>query len=367
MKKKFLILIGLLLTVSCGQTPQAVTLQENQWAPAVREALNELLASHGKGSYAVFDFDQTSIVHDISQALWVYQIEHLRYADAPAHDFLDGIPNPEEEIPGTALTFAGMGRILSAEYRDLKARLDAGEPLGAIRQSEGFLDFRARMHSFILEIDNHFGSSVSYLWQPGLLAGYTQEEARALIQDAVAEELGREKLDVERGRSADRRWGGEVVRGIWVSPEMKDLYHCLEAAGIDTYVCSASLEPIVEVLACDPELGFGLPPERVFGLRFVPGDTIIPTFDPQYKQPHREGKVDCIKAYIAPAYGDAAPILVAGDSNGDVPMLTSFPDLVHGLVIDVGRSPDSAIGQLALRAREEKNLGLYLVQPSFEQ
>ena len=80
-----------------------------------------------------------------------------------------------------------------------------------------------------------------------------------------------------------------------------------------------------------------------------------------------EGKVDCIKAYMAPAYGNADPVLVAGDSNGDVPMLTAFPDMKQGLIIDVGRSETSGIGQLASRARMEGNAGIYILQPSFEK
>jgi hypothetical protein len=70
---------------------------------------------------------------------------------------------------------------------------------------------------------------------------------------------------------------------------------------------------------------------------------------------------------MAPAYGFAGPVLVAGDSNGDVPMLTAFPDTWHGLIIDVGRSPESSIGQLAAQARFERNRGRYLLQPSFER
>ena len=77
--------------------------------------------------------------------------------------------------------------------------------------------------------------------------------------------------------------------------------------------------------------------------------------------------MDCIQAYMAPAYGNAGPVLVGGDSNGDVPMLTAFPDMKHGLIIDVGRSPESAIGKLATQAREEGNSGCYLLQPSFER
>jgi hypothetical protein len=70
---------------------------------------------------------------------------------------------------------------------------------------------------------------------------------------------------------------------------------------------------------------------------------------------------------MAPAYGDAGPVLVAGDSNGDVAMLTAFPNMSNGLIIDVGRSPESPIGQLATQAQTEGNTGLYLLQPSFER
>lgn len=348
-----------------NDNPTATVLR-GKWDPQVQTALNGLLSNCGEGSYAVFDFDQTSIVHDISQALWVYQIEHLCFADAPIHDFLDGIPEPESLMPETETTYAEMGRVLSEEYKTMTARVEAGESIESIWQSDVYLDFRARMCSLLEAMDEQWGSWVAFLWQPGLLAGYTEAEARALIHDAILEQLGRDKLAVEQWLSPDGRWGGDVMRGIWVSPEMKELYRCLQAANIDAYVCSASLELIVEALACDPVLGFGMPAERVYGLRFVEGEKLTAQFDSQYKQPIKEGKVDCIKAYMAPAYDNTNPVLVAGDSNGDVPMLTAFSDMKHGLIIDVGRSETSAIGQLATQAKKDGNTGIYILQPSFE-
>ena len=366
-----------LTTIFCGanvltscttynnDNPTATVLR-GKWDPQVQTALNGLLSNCGEGSYAVFDFDQTSIVHDISQALWVYQIEHLCFADAPIHDFLDGIPEQESLMPETETTYAEMGRVLSEEYKTMTTRVEAGESIESIWQSDVYLDFRARMCSLLEAMDEQWGSWVAFLWQPGLLAGYTEAEARALIHDAILEQLGRDKLAVEQWLSPDGRWGGDVMRGIWVSPEMKELYKCLQTANIDAYVCSASLELIVEALACDPVLGFGLPAERVYGLRFVEGEKLTAQFDSQYKQPIKEGKVDCIKAYMAPAYGNTNPVLVAGDSNGDVPMLTAFSDMKHGLIIDVGRSETSAIGQLATQAKKDGNTGIYILQPSFE-
>ena len=365
--KKSLFVLLLCLVFACSHDSRETTLQAGKWSPLVRQALNELIAGADKDSYAVFDFDQTSIVHDISQALWVYQIENLLFAGAPEHLFLDGVPDKNVTMPGTDITYAQMGAVLAEEFDTLKAMKDGGESLSTIRNSNVYLDFRARMYSLMLIMDEQYGSWVTYLWQPGLLAGFTYEEALGVIKDAITEHLGLEKLAVEHWASPDGQWGGEVQRGIWVSPEMKDLYKCLRASGIDVYICSASLELIVEVLACDPVLGFGMPADKVYGLRFVDGETIVPEFDPGYHQPNREGKVDCINAYMAPEHGNHVPSLVAGDSNGDVAMLTGFADMKKGLIIDVGRSASSAIGQLATQAKDEGNFGRYLLQPSFEK
>ena len=92
MKRLFLVLVLGALTLACQHSAQHRELAAGTWDAQVRNQLNGLLETYqDSGAYAVFDFDKTSIVHDVSQALWVYQVEHLRYADAPAHGFLDGM------------------------------------------------------------------------------------------------------------------------------------------------------------------------------------------------------------------------------------------------------------------------------------
>jgi phosphoserine phosphatase len=363
MKRLFLFL-ALALPLACQHNAQHSELAAGSWDAQVRNQLNSLLETYqDSGAYAVFDFDKTSIVHDVSQALWVYQVEHLRYADAPAHGFLDGIPDVSQPIGG--ITFAQMGEVLKEEYAQLAALQADGKTLEQIHATDTYKDFRARMATLLVKMDDVFGYEVSYLWMPGLLAGYTEAEAREVVHDAVLDQMGKEKLEVQEWTSPDGKWSTPVERGIWLSPEMKDLYHCLADNGITAYVCSASLELIVEVLACDPDLGVGLSPEQVFGLRFVRGDKLVAEYDPEYVQTIRDGKVTCIKTLMAPLHKDKGPILVGGDSNGDVPMLIAFEDTRHGLIIDVGRSPESKIGQLATQAREQNNTGRYLLQPNF--
>lgn len=364
MRRIFLLLALGLLPLACQRSGRQGDLGAGAWDAQVRDQLNGLMAScKDSGAYAVFDFDKTTIVHDVSQALWVYQVEHLRYADAPAHGFLDGIPDVSQAIGTT--TFAQMGEVLKEEYSQLEALKADGNTLEQIHETDTYKDFRARMAALLAGMDDAFGYEVSYLWMPGLLAGYTEAEAREVVQDAIIDQLGKDKLEVQEWTSPDGQWDEKVERGIYLSPEMKDLYNCLADNGITPYVCSASLELIVEVLACDPDLGVGLLPEQVFGLRFIPGDKLVAEYDPTYVQTIRDGKVTCIQTLMAPQHGNKGPVLAGGDSNGDVPMLTAFGDTRHSLIIDVGRSPESKIGRLASQAREQNNTGRYLLQPNF--
>ena len=339
---------------------------KKDWDKDVYKSLNALIVDHaGKNDYAVFDFDKTTIVHDVSNALLVYQVENLKFADAPLHSFLDGIDDKDAILKGAEISSREMGDTLKAEYNRMKARLSDGESMDSIRVSDDYLDFRARFISFMDALGKTFPEEVWYAWMPGLLTGMTTEEAKELISEAIDDQLGEDKLAVEEWTSPDGRWGGPVEKGIFLPEEMKDLYAALNDNGIDTYICSASLELIVETLACDSVRGLALSPERVYGLRFVDSPRIVAKYDSEYKQPIKEGKVECIKTYIAPQYGDRGPVLVGGDSNGDVPMLTAFDDTRNSLIIDVGRSPESNIGRLATQAKSEDNKGRFLLQPAF--
>ena len=67
-----------------------------------------------------------------------------------------------------------------------------------------------------------------------------------------------------------------------------------------------------------------------------------------------------IKTFIAPEHGGEGPVLVAGDSDGDVAMLTAWPETFCSLIMDCGRKGEIAV--LADKARSENNKGRFVVQ-----
>ena len=50
------------------------------WAPATRERIQSVIdANADSGRYVVFDFDNTSAIFDVEEALLAYQIENLQF------------------------------------------------------------------------------------------------------------------------------------------------------------------------------------------------------------------------------------------------------------------------------------------------
>ena len=360
--KRFLWLAVFCLTVvSCR--PSAVTLQEEGWAPRVREALDCLLADCGKCSpdydasvrpYAVFDFDNTTIINDIAQTLLVYQIENRRFAIAP-EDFYtvltESLPDLDMDF-GNGLTPRMLAEDLARDYAFLCTCTDLEE----MRQSGQYLDFRAKLWYYSSSTDLAFPESpFGCVWIISMLEGMTRAEVTALTRESVDFWMSQPSMWRERWDSPDGNVSVTVPKGLAFTPEMKELYAALRSSGIDVYVCSASFETIVEAVACTPEYGLNLDESCVFGIRPAPtGDEYFKAVaDSSYAQPYRTGKVECILSQMAPAHGGHGPVLVAGDSNGDYAMLTQFPDLKVGLIIECLRS--GSIGELAEAARNDKS------------
>ncbi len=376
MKKFLWLAVIFLAVVSCR--PSAITLEQEGWAPRVREALDCLLAECGKSSpdydasvrpYAVFDFDNTTIINDIAQTLLVYQIENRRFAIAP-EDFYTVLTESLSDLDidfGGGLTPRMLAEDLARDYAFLCTCTDLDE----MRRSGQYLDFRAKLWYYSSSTDMAYPDSpFGCVWIISMLEGMTRDEVMALTRESVDYWMAQPSMWRERWESPDGNVSVNVPKGLAFTPEMKELYAALSRSGIDVYICSASFETIVEAVACVPRYGLGLDASQVFGIRVAPtaDEYFKAVADSSYAQPYRSGKVECILSQMAPSHGGRGPVLVAGDSNGDYAMLTQFPDLKVGLIIECLRGGD--IGALAETARRDttqvtlcgRSAPLYVVQ-----
>ena len=363
---------------SCSQAPQ---LPRDNWNDSVYAALDELIRSEGISSpdydpqcrpYAVFDYDNTTIINDISLTLMIYQIENLNYAFSPDEAFgrfTANIPDldcelkgilPENWAPdgpklkadredGKGWTARELAQGLSDDFAVLMSMKADGMALDEIRSSNCYLDFRARLLVLNEGVEHSFDYGIWCLWQPSLFFGMSWEELQSFTRESVDHWLSFGPIRSEIWDSPDGSLSVEVRKGMALPQENIHLYKCLQDNGFDVYICSASLEKIVEAMACDPKYGLNIPPENVFGIRLADEQICYGELAPDYDQTYQSGKTACIRKLIAPSHCGRQPSLIAGDSNGDYPMLSDFDSLRLGLIIDCKRS--GPIARLAAEAR----------------
>ena len=101
-------------------------------------------------------------------------------------------------------------------------------------------------------------------------------------------------------------------------------------AGIAVYIVSGSFQDAV-LAGSDGRYGVAFPAENVFGIHMKHDaqGRLAGWADDRFPLPWAEGKPDVIRRQIAVRHHGKAPILVAGDANGDYAMLTAFDDIAH--------------------------------------
>ena len=372
--RKTLIATAILLAAGCSSYQKP---ERGNWSPEVYDALSGLIKEYGSSSagydpqcrpYAVFDYDNTTVLGDVSYNLVYYMLDNMAFGFSPDEAesvFCSVISDPDMLIPvaGDSVTVRSMARRFAGDYAALNGKED-------FRDMPEFEDMRATFWNMALGIDNTVDYGTSCLWFETLFEGYGKDEIRELSRKAASEACEARDFHDEVWDCGDLK--ATVSKGLFLTPELRNLYATLSAEGIDVYICSASMEEVVEGMACDPAFGLGIDEDHVFGLRLLSGEDgdIEMVFDPDYPQSYKEGKTRLIRELIAPAHGGRGPVLVAGDSNGDFSMLTSFPDLKVGLIFDCGNGGN--IGELAETARKDdlsfrghvrNNTTKYVLQP----
>lgn len=316
-------------------------LDEGGWYSKNRIALEAHLerwrerAAGGERLTATFDFDNTTIFHDVGEATMRYQLEQLafRMTVSELATVLPEEVNGVRELTGGVSLAAARSDLLES-YEELTRALDEGG-LERARALPTYRDFAARMAWLYnaLEEEPALGAGVAYPFLARWVGGFTQDGARDLARQAVAM-ASAERPTRLSWKSDEARRSGPVVarfhRGLNAYPEIRNLMRALTTIGVEVYIISASQQLLVQGAA--EALGYPVPSKRIFGMRLErEGERVlpVPVDTKDYPLTWRGGKREIIERFLP-----TPPVLAAGDSDTDFEMLTSFKETEVRLIIN---------------------------------
>lgn len=325
----------------------------------LQNAIENLLARHGsenedyradKKPFAVFDWDNTSIIGDVEEALLYYIITHLAFKmdpdelvgvikkNVPVDNFDEKFNNLDGEPVNIDLLASDIQESYGKLYGTAKS-LGGDIDLEDLVDTNVYKEFTSKMFYRYKAVRARSDAREDYCWMSFLLTNYTSEEVYNLCQEAFAYVKKETPRRVNFISPDIETSAGRVEISIFVGlgdiDEMAKLYKDLEVNGIDVYIVSASFIDIVRAFATSGANAYGFDKDKVLGLRLEKDKDgkIIPSLDPVYSPTLKEGKVETINNLIKNP-NNYGPIMVGGDSDGDYAMLTRFDQTELGLIID---------------------------------
>ena len=319
------------------------------------------LRNPGRRPYAVFDWDNTAIMNDTEEALFMHQINTLSFKLTPP-EFANIIqqnvpPGPfsaeYKNSEGKVVTLEDIAADLDVDYAWLHANyIGARGPktLEVVRESPQFLDFRAKLYYLYEAVNDTHGVNVGYPWVVYFFANMTFDEVATLTEQSNDLNLGMGLTRTTYTSPAATAGRSGIVsvkhfHGLRLTTEIATLMDALRQRGAEVYVCTASLEHVVGVFASLPKYGFLVPRSNVLGLRLEDrGGVMVNEYKKGWPLTWGPGKTAAIRRELVERKG-YGPILVAGDSDGDYDMLRDFPDTRLGLIVN--RLKKGKIGELS--------------------
>lgn len=196
MKINIIAIIMLVIVSACGRKADNKRLEKGSWEPSVYKGLCAVLEECGNTSaaynkedkaFAVFDFDNTTIMNDVEYSLFAYIIENLKFDFSPEElhkRLIDSPVSPDFKLS------AGDGRIITAgdladdiyeAYKELY-----GKPLDEITNTDAYKDYRAKIRYMYDALDDVMPSADVSAWLFNIIAvGSTGEEIQALTREST--------------------------------------------------------------------------------------------------------------------------------------------------------------------------------------
>ncbi|MBZ9607249.1 haloacid dehalogenase-like hydrolase [Clostridium estertheticum] len=374
--------------VSTLQQGSIKQLQKNNWSENNYNKINKLIVENGinspgynkdKRPYLVSDWDNTTAFNDAEETLLMYQLRNLEFKMTPekfAQVIRTNIPKDNfakecNNKDGKPVNIDLIAQDINSDYEYLYKNYKglAGEKsLDEIKVTPEYQNFVAKTRYLYEAIGESFSSDISYPWVTYLFTGMNEKEARILARKSLDFNLADtvSKETIQSLSSAPGKAGVvsvTVTHGLRSFQEQQDLYKTLMSNGIDVYICSASFVDLVKEFASNPNYGYNIPEQNVLAMELERDDNgiIKNEFRKGYDQTQSVGKTKTIEKFLVSKYG-YEPIMVSGDSDGDVYMLKDFKTTKLGLVLN--RVKGGKTGEISKIASETigKDNEKYLLQ-----
>jgi len=382
------------------QAPENVTvhLELDGWDDTVKQGLNDLFDLYGKTSegydetkkpYAVFDFDNTCSIFDVEEQLAVYQIEHLAFAftaDEAYDIFMTGLPEDTavgsdagylvsgkdsgEKYEAWARDCANAYGKLCEKYQPTAAGITDDDKLAELWEDDDWKELSSKLRAMYDVVYDNLSADIAYPWVLYWFTGMTYDEVYDLAYQShkyygsldasdwgTVTWTGPEEYDSSLG-AASYTW----TRGITVTKEVLELWAALDENGFDSYVCSASFEPVVNA-ACD-YFGIDKYCDGVIAMTLKQEDGKYVNeydYDVSGAQTQGIGKVTAINNMLVPKYG-YGPVLCLMDSSGDFNFCTEYDDTRMVVCFNRLRKTTDGGGLAAIVARKQKADGVTLAE-----
>ncbi len=374
-------------TLSNKSTAKNFELQKNNWNINAYNSIVSIISEYGdhnpkynpdKKPYAVFDWDNTSIINDVEENLLRYQLQNLIFKMSPKK-FYEVITKDIPQTPfnkefnsrdGSQVNIALVSSDLIKDYEYLYSNysgLKGNMSLNEIKGTPQYKDFNIKMMYLYDAISGSFSHDISYPWVLYLFRGMSKEEVQSMAERSIDYGLKQPLTIVSDSSPVELRGKTGVVTvsyrtGLRTIREMQDLYSTLMKNGFDVYICSASFVDVVQLFASNKKYGYNIPTENVIAMELERDSfgTITDSYRECYTQTQSEGKTENIKRFLVKKYG-YGPLIVGGDSSGDYAMMSDFKDTKLVLLID--RKQTGKIGEFrnkALRSEESDNRKIIL-------
>lgn len=326
--------------------PQLDTLK---WNPPLHTAIQALVNTHGRYSktydpqsrpYVVSDWNNTAIVGDAQQMLFLFMLEHFSFV-LPVLDFRQlfhglaptgPLPAPFVNLHHQPVLFDALVDDIAEDYATLLGRYgQKPPPLPAedLDKDPALQGFRARMAFCHQALTATRGPEVAQRWMISLLAGQHDTEVSTLSRATNEWGLGA-AIATRNWRCPTDRPGkagpvaASVTQMLRLTAEMANLFQILLEHGIDPVICSSAMEDVIALFASSAEYGYTVRHDDVFGARLAEKKHIMqPVEAPHTPLPFGENKVALIRKHFQDKRKRPPLMLFVGeDSSAD--LLTTY-------------------------------------------